>query len=113
LEDKNERSASHRLSVKSNGKPAAEIETQLREPFMALEDHYDLEVRYQCQADSNCRFVLAVRGTKQQESWEAVSNGKDWVTQTLSDVKIRQGDTITIRTDGGPSRIDYIQLNRK
>lgn len=113
LEDKNERSVSHRLSVKSTGQPAAEIETHLREPFMALEDRYDLEVRYQCPADSNCRFVLAVQGTQQKESWASVSNGKDWVTQTLSDVKIRQGDTITILTDGGPSRIDYIQLNRK
>jgi predicted amidohydrolase len=111
VEDRNDRNASHRLSVRPLGpRDAAAIRTTLDEPYAASRGRYDVELRYFDQSDQRCRFSLQIAGAK-PGSYHDSAGGVGWTTHTFRDVEIQIGDEIAISALGRPLSIDYVQLN--
>jgi hypothetical protein len=46
VEDRNDRTASHRLSVKPSGEGPAKISTRYSEPYAPASGRFDVEIRY-------------------------------------------------------------------
>jgi len=113
LEDKNDRSVSHRLSVKPSGGAAAAIRTRLDEPYAAASGRYDVELRLFDEKGRTCKLSLSVNGTVQGAAWESPGNGQGWLTHKLENVEIRSGDEIAVRAEGAPVKLDYFQLDAR
>jgi len=109
LEDTSDRTASHRLQVKSTGGEAGSIRTRLAQPFAAASGRYDVDVRYRNDGGA-CRFSLLVNGTTVGNGWESAGKTEGWVTQTLRDVAIKAGDAVEVQAKGAPARLDYVEL---
>jgi hypothetical protein len=109
VEDTNDRTASHRLSVKSTASGPAAIRTRFVEPYAAAQGRYDVVVRYRGESDAPCRMKLLINGVARGDGWETAGKG-EWASHTLRDVEIRAGDAIAVHTEGSGSRLDYVQL---
>jgi hypothetical protein len=114
VEDRNDRSASHRLGVRPLGaRDAAAIRTPFQEPFSATRGRYDVELRYFDEQDRACAFSLEVGGVKHASKLASAAAGEGWTSQTFRDVDIRTGDELVIAAFGSPLRLDYVQLNAR
>ena len=114
LEDRNDRNASHRLSVKLEGATAGRIRTQFDEPFTLDAGRYDVEVRYLIEPGEQGRLRLLINDSPRGPEFRAPDRGDRWATHTVPDLTIKRGDEIAVevRTDGTRSiRLDYVQLN--
>jgi hypothetical protein len=113
VEDANDRTASHRLSVKSTGGAGASIRTPFNEPYAAADGRYDVDVRYRDESSGSSQFTLKINDIVQGSAWESAGKGAGWTTQTIRDVVIRAGDTISVQAEGTSSRLDYVQFNQR
>jgi hypothetical protein len=111
LEDRNDKSASHRLNVSRVKPDAGFIRTRFDEPYTAARGSYDVDVRYLDEREQPCRFEFFVNGVAQGAAWKSSGMSDGWATHTLAAVEIRAGDEITIATSGPAGRLDYVQLN--
>jgi hypothetical protein len=112
VEDRNDRSASHRLQVaQTPGKKTGRIQTRFVEPFTAAQGRYDVDVRFFDERDRRCRFRLLVNGDLQGAAWEAPGKGQGWTTHVVAGVEIRSGDEIAVTVQGDSGKLDYVQLN--
>jgi hypothetical protein len=134
VEPSNDRSVSHRLSVRQAKVGAGCIRTPFDQPYAADSALYDVEIRYFDQKNGPCRFTLYVNGKPQGSPWSASGDSEQWTTHTIADVTVATGDEIMVevsRVDPAvlpdrPSnrgqdargttqsgKMDYIQLNYK
>jgi hypothetical protein len=109
LEDRNDRTASHRLSVKSAGDGEASIRTRFAEPYAAPSGRYDIEVRYFADPKERCQFTLQVNGTAHGQRWDSVTD-EGWTTHTIRGIEIRTGDEIAVLVSNGRTRLDYVEV---
>jgi hypothetical protein len=114
VEDASDRSASHRLYVKSSSATeTGRIETSFDEPYTADEGRYDVEVRFSASKSGGGRYQLSVQGAAIGPAWEESGAVDEWQSQTIPGVAIRRGDTIAVTvqgTRGGGGRLDYVEL---
>ena len=116
VEQRNDRRASHRLSVKLSGKGRGRIRTPFNQPYTAKSDCYDVDVRYFDAKEGQCRIGLMVNGSRQGEVWSASKKNDEWTTQTIPNVTVKNGDEIVVVArgrDGGYTKLDYVQFNLK
>jgi len=116
VEQRNDRSASHRLSVRLTGRGRGSISTPFNQPYTAESERYDIDVRYFNAKEGQCRLVLLVNGTVQGDAWFASENNDRWATKTIPDVTVKSGDKIKVVAQGrrsGYTKLDYVQFNRK
>ena len=116
VEQRNDRSASHRLSVRLAGNERGRMSTPFNQPYTAESGRYDVDVRYFNAKEGQCRLVLLVNGNVQGDSWFASENNDQWATKTIPDVAVKSGDSITVVAQGrrsGYTKLDYVQFNRK
>jgi hypothetical protein len=109
VEFKNDRSTSHRLEVLTSG-GAAELATRLVEPYVA-DGRYDVEVRFAPGSSAPARLALRLNGAPRGEAWVAAGPANAWQSHVLPDLALRLGDELTIAAEGGPVRLDYVQLS--
>jgi predicted amidohydrolase len=112
LEDRNDRGASHRLSVKPAQSSTVSIRTQFDEPFTTPRGQYDVDVRYFDEQDRKGAVSLLINGVA-QGTGSTPGAGQGWSTHTIRNVDISRGDEIKIAITGGPLRLDYVQLNSR
>ncbi|UCC97543.1 MAG: hypothetical protein JSW66_17075 [Phycisphaerales bacterium] len=113
VEQRNDRRASHRLSVKRTSTADGRIRTPFNQPYAADRARYDVEVRYFDEKNGRCRFALHVNGQQKGSPWYASQDSEQWTTHTIEDVTVGSGDEIMVVV-GGPQRggkLDYVQLN--
>ena len=116
VEQRNDRSASHRLSVGLAGNGRGRVSTPFNQPYTAESARYDIDVRYFDAKEGQCRLVLLVNGNVQGDSWFASENNDQWATKTIPDVAVKSGDSIAVVAQGrrsGYTKLDYVQFNRK
>jgi hypothetical protein len=113
LEDRGDRTASHRLNVKLAQKDAGTVKTRFAEPYAVESGRHDIEVRYFDESNVRGKFSLLVNGAAKGSAWESAGEGGGWTTQTLSNIEIRAGDEITVQVQGSGARVDYVQLNSR
>jgi hypothetical protein len=112
LEDRNDRTASHRLNVKPvAGSRAGRIRTRFNEPYTAARGRYDVAVRY-FDTDQQCALSLSVNGVVQGTEWNTAATGAGWTTHTIPDVAISVGDEIAVHAQGALVRLDYVEATR-
>ncbi|MEW6302538.1 MAG: hypothetical protein AB1705_03650 [Verrucomicrobiota bacterium] len=120
VEDRNDRTASHRLTVISTG-PNGSIETSFDELY-ARDARCDIEVRYFAETGAQAVFltlnVTERVGSKppgaMSHSWQIPQQERGWLTNTCKNVPVKFGDKIEINVRGlqnAPVRLDYLQLN--
>jgi hypothetical protein len=109
VEDRNDRTASHRLQVRLKS-DAGQIRTRFDEPYAPAHAQYDIDVRYFDDSTQRCRYRLTVRGAGQGEPWESPSSGQGWTTHSIRDVEVRAGDEIAVELRGASGKLDYVQL---
>jgi len=108
---RNDREASHRLSVKLAGAASGSIVTTFHEPYVAPRGRYDVEVRYGDERGGRCRYSLFVNGARKGDPWEAAGGDGKWKSQTISDVELAIGDEIRVDAEGEKGgKLDYVQL---
>jgi hypothetical protein len=113
LEDRNDRSASHRLNVARSGEQAAgRIRTRFDQPYAASEGRYDVEIRYQDDPGQKSQFALLLNGTARGEASEFTGGANEWTSHVVRDVALQTGDEITVVINGS-GRVDYVQLNHR
>jgi len=116
VDPRNDRGASHRLSVGLAKAGAAAIRTPFNQPYAADGALYDVDVRYFDQKNRQCRFTLYVNGKPQGSPWNPSQDSDQWKTHTIADVTVATGDEIKVevQADGGQAgKLDYVQLNYK
>jgi hypothetical protein len=112
VEDRNDRTASHRLAVRPvTGRDAASIRTTFREPFAALRGQYDVELRYFSEKGRGCQLSLTVGGASQ--SAEVAQTNSGWTSHTFRGVKVAAGDEMVVTMAGAPVRLDYVELHAR
>lgn len=116
VDNRNDRFASHKLSVKLNNMATGCIRTPFDQPYTADRALYDVEVRYFDEKAGQCQFALYVRVVQKGLAWQASKDIEEWMTHTISNVTIGSGDEIMveIKADAGEyGKLDYVQLNYK
>ncbi|MBL7185758.1 MAG: hypothetical protein ISS70_05480 [Phycisphaerae bacterium] len=116
VEHRNDRRASHRLSVRLAPDGRGRIRTPFNQPYTAESGCYDVDIRYFDAKQGRCRLSLLVNGSRQGDLWSASKNNDEWTTQTIPDVTVSGGDEILVAArsgDGGYTKLDYVQFNRK
>lgn len=116
VDERNSRSASHRLSVRLAKAGAGRVHTPFDQPYTADSALYDVEVRYVDEKGGQCKFVLCVAGTQKGAPWSASKNSGEWATHTIPDVVIASGDEIMVEVQNNQTEsgmLDYVQLNYK
>ena len=114
LDDRNDKQASHALSVSLAGGTTGSIRTRFDEPFTHDNARYEVEIRYFDAQDSRCRLALSVNGAAQGTAWESPGEGRGWMSRTIRDVAIRRGDEVGLdvqAADSAAGKLDYVQLN--
>jgi hypothetical protein len=110
LEDRNDRSASHRLNVTMDAAPAARINTRFSELFARPSARYDVEIRYMDGPGVAGRFIFLVNGAA-CAAWKSNGGGEGWTSHTVRDVEINAGDDLRLDVEGAQVRIDFVQLD--
>lgn len=116
VDNRSDRRASHRLSVKQSRISIGRIRTPFEQPYTADSGLYDVEIRYFDNKDGHSELKLYVNGLRKGESWTASADTDSWQSNTISNVTINTGDEIMVevRADGGEAgKLDYVQLNYK
>lgn len=116
VEHRNDRRASHRLSVRLARVAAGRIRTPFNQPYTIDSGRYDVDIRYFDEKDGRCRLSLHVNGVQKGSSWYASKDSEEWTTHTISDVAIRSGDEIMVEVRGNSGeygKLDYVQLNNR
>ena len=116
VDPRNDRRASHRLSVRLSGKGHGRIRTPFNQPYAAESGRYDIDVRYFDAKEGRRRLALVINGSRQGDSWIASANNDEWTTQTIPAVTVQSGDEIMVSArgrGGGYTKLDYVQFNRK
>jgi len=116
VEQRNDRQASHRLSVRLADNARGRIRTQFNQPYTAESGRYDIDVRYFDAKEGPCRLQIMINGSRQGDAWSATKNNDGWTTRTIPNIAVRSGDEIEVRargTDRGYTKLDYVQFNRK
>jgi hypothetical protein len=113
VEDRNDRTASHRLSVKpSAGSDPGQIETRYREPFAPERGRFNVTVRYRPAGDDH-RLKLLINGRAPTSDVATARDDQDWQLATFRDVSIADGDLLAIAASGGLASLDYVQLDQR
>jgi hypothetical protein len=113
VEDRNDRTASHRLSVKRSGGSPARISTRYNEPYAPASGQFDVEIRFASEDASEVSGLqLSINGKAQNPAELASGQQPGWQTAVIRNVAISEGDTIALESKT-PVRLDYIQLNAK
>lgn len=116
LEDRNDRNASHRLSVKLAPGTGGRIRMRFDEPFTSESDRYDVDVRFSAEPNARSRLRFLVNGAPAGTEWTASGHDAGWATHTLAGVAIRRGDELAVEVVTEPQatvRLDYLQLNAR
>jgi hypothetical protein len=126
VEDRNDRRASHRLSVKLASIAIGRIRTPFDQPYTADKALYDVGVRYFDEKGDRCRFAFYVNGEQKGSAWFASKENDEWTTHTIAGLTVASGDEIMVEVggslkaegfgDGSAATIaglDYVQLNYK
>jgi hypothetical protein len=114
VEHRNDRRASHRLSVRLASIATGRICTPFDQPYTVNSGHYDVDIRYFDEDDGQCRLALYVNDIQKGDFWYASKNNEEWSTYTVPDVQIKSGDEITLEVRGDSreyGKLDYVQLN--
>jgi hypothetical protein len=115
VEDRNDRSASHRLGViLTDGTTIGRIGTRYDQPYTAPSATHDVEVRYFDGKSGRSQLRLSVGGVQQGETWTASADTDSWQSRTFTDVPVKVGDEIAVEVlaDSPESgKLDYVQLN--
>jgi len=114
LENRNDRSASHRLSVRQSKAGTGRIGSVFDQPFAADHGLCDVEVRYFDGKSGRSELSLLVNGVQKGQSWTASADTDSWQSKTISNVTISTSDKISVEVkadDGEICKLDYIQLN--
>jgi hypothetical protein len=111
VDDRNDKNASHRLHVVLTGGESGSIRTRYDEPFAPAGGRCDVDIRFFDEKNAKPRIVLSVAGMPQGSPWESAGEGRGWTTQTIRGVEIRAGQEIKLEVQGGPCKLDYVQLN--
>jgi len=114
LENRNDRRASHRLSVRQSKSGTGRIRTLFDRPYTVDSGLCDVEIRHFDGKDGRSELRLYVNGVQKGRSRTASADTDSWRNTTVSGVTIRTGDDIMVqvRADGGETgRLDYVQLN--
>lgn len=115
LENRNDRTASHRLEAKLTG-AEGRISTTFDEPYTAA-GLYDVSVRYSNETAGRTRLRLLINGAAKGQSWEAGAGKARWDSHTVPALRIQPGDTIAVEATAegteSTARLDYVQLNLK
>jgi hypothetical protein len=110
VEDRNDRTASHRLSVAPrNGQSAPAIRMVFHEPYAALTGRYDVEARYFGHAGPPLELVLQVAG-KKYAAQPSETSASGWTSLNFRGVDLKIGDEIAVTASGSRPRLDYVQL---
>jgi len=83
VEDRNDRGASRRLSVKLASMAPGRISTPFNQPYTADRACYDVEVRYFNEKDGRCQFGLYINGVQRGAPWHASKDSDEWTTHTM------------------------------
>lgn len=113
--DNGDRAASHRLIVKlGQGARMGRIAGPFDQPFTAKSARYSVEVRYQAETGAGCSYAFSVNGSRKGGAWNS-GDAAGWMTQTISNVEIRQGAELAVEAacGSGAGRLDYIELTLK
>jgi hypothetical protein len=113
-ERRNDRTASHRVSVTLSGAKEGSIRTTFNQPYAATDGKFEVEVRYAGGKQGRSEYRLFVGGVQQGEAWTASADSDGWQSKTIPGVSIKTGDEIrvAVRAEGGESgRLDYVQFN--
>lgn len=102
---------SQRLAVRLAEGEIGRIRTTFSEPFTASAETYGVEIRYRGESSLPNQFEFMINA-KTHGSWKSSGSGKSWMTHTIRNVNLRNGDEILIETKGAPVQIDYVQFNR-
>jgi hypothetical protein len=113
LEDRGDRTSSHRLNVKLAHKDAGTIKTRFAEPYAVESGRHDIEVRYFDESNTRSKLSLLVNGSPQGAAWQSAGEGTGWTSHTLANVEVRTGDEIAVQAQGSGARVDYVQLNSR
>lgn len=116
VENHNDRSASHRLSVRLTNMATGYIRTPFDQPYTADRALYDVDVRYFDEKPGRCQFALYVNGVQKGSAWQASKDSGEWTTHKVSDISIGSGDEIMVEVKTGSGeygKLDYVQLNYK
>ncbi len=110
VEDRNDRTASHRLGVQLAGSDEGSISTPFDEPFAADSGRYDIEIRFAGEPDRPCELQLLVNEKPQGSALESSGTSRDWSSHILRGVEVRRGDVIAVQVKGRQTRLDFVQL---
>ncbi|MHC4542042.1 MAG: hypothetical protein ACYS74_20015, partial [Planctomycetota bacterium] len=116
VEQRNDRRASHRLSVRRASTAAGRIRTPFNQPYAADRTRYDVDIRYFDEKNGRCRFALHLNGQQKGSPWYASQDSEQWTTHTIEDVTVGSGDEIMVEVRGDSAesgKLDYVQLNYK
>ena len=116
VDNRNDRNASHRLSVKLTNTADGCIRTPFDQPYAEDRALYDVEVRYFDEKDGQGELKFLINGAVKGKPWRSSEDNNQWTSHTISDVAISSGDEITVQTQGradGNLKLDYVQLNYK
>ena len=111
-----DRTISHRTAVRRSSPATGSIRTPFHQPYTAPSGRYDMDVRYLAAGSGRSRFALYVNGGLQGAAWEASAEDAAWRTRTIPDVRISEGDEISVEVQGHGTeygKLDYVQLNYK
>lgn len=111
VDDSNDRTASHRLSVKLAGVTKGRMRTHFDEPFAKAAGRYDVEVRYTNEKAATTRFGFLVNGVARGGHWTSGAGEAGWTSHVIREVEIKSGDELRLDVDGGSGRVDFVQLN--
>jgi hypothetical protein len=114
VEPRNDRSASHRLSVRQPKAGTGRIRTTVDQPYAAHGGVFDIEVRYFDGKNGRSELKLFVGGVEQGTPWTASGDTGSWKSKTFARVPVRPADEIMVqvRADGQEAgKLDYVQLN--
>ena len=110
VEDRNDRTASHRLCVQLAGADVGSITTTVDEPYSADSGRYDIEIRFAGEPDHPCELQLLVNEKPQGTAPQSSDKGGGWLSHTVRGVEVRRGDVIAVQAKGRQTRLDYVQL---
>lgn len=110
VEDRNDRNASHRLSVHLVDAVTDSIRTTYDEPFTAASGRFDVEIRFFDQQSSKCEFQLLVNKMPQGSRWQSPGMGRGWSSHTVPGVEVHRGDVVAVQAEGRQTQLDYVQL---
>jgi hypothetical protein len=109
IEDRSDRTASHRLAVKSVDANSASMKTAYNEPYAPASGRFDVEIRYQSD-DGEIPLALKINEDNRFSFSNPFKDEQGWRIQKTPAVALSLGDTITVECRGTPVKIDYVQL---